>query len=231
MELDLSSLALPGPTAAPATAPPAPTDRAPREPSSPPERASARLALARSARRSGDALRARLFAGGLPELLLPISRLLVAREGEELAAALAAARADAGGKPDGHPDGDPDGEPRAFDWSAVDWSADDPFAACNAAAESAPPPAGLACERRALAALASLLRRRLAAMGDADGEAAGRAGERDARRAAAAVYVEGQRRLLEAAEKEVLRRIDGLPAAESDRPASGSGASKRKRAE
>ena len=128
-------------------------------------------------------MRHHLFRGGLPPLLLPEARVLCASDGAELAEALAAL--DTRGGADGTRRGGDaagadiamdDGQPPpqgdetttgSFDWSLVDWSADDPFAKANAALEGATPPAapaGAACEKRALGGITALLREHLAAL-------------------------------------------------------------------
>ena len=116
-----------------------------------------RLALAEEMRLP---LRPFLFQGGLPERLLPTARLLCATaeadvraarravDPSEAAAEEAAAAAGASA---------PEEEPAAFDWSKVDWSLDDPFAACAAAAGAADHgPVSTAAERGTLEALIAL---------------------------------------------------------------------------
>ena len=186
-----------------------------------------------------------LFRDSLPPRLLDDARLLCACEGEELAAATRLAREGDGGvaNDDGSNSGGCEADdgsapqkageahvPKAWDWSLVDWSADDPFAAATAAVEDVSP-IGVACERRTLAALQRLLAARLICLPDLHappesalfgcaavnaahpgGNATG--GERNSnavgeaqcsRREAARTYVDGQRRILEAS-VELLRQ-------------------------
>ena len=102
---------------------------------------------------------------------------------------------------------------RTFDWSLVDWTADDPFAvACAAVSEGAP--AGEACERRALDALRLLLSRRRAALAPAlsTTAAASALGEVGSlRREMAREYILGQQSLLEGACAAVDRLVAALP--------------------
>ena len=176
-----------------------------------------RLALARAMRRGF--LRPFLFAGGLPDGLLPAARMLCAAPGAELEAALATARGEAppaargddecteeanGGGCGGGGGGTAGG---GFDWSLVDWSAEDPFAAANAAAAAAEPPAGRACETRTLDALRRLLSHRLEELPPAEAAADELAAESGVPSAGAAAeaaesartYLAGQRALLEEA--------------------------------
>jgi len=96
-----------------------------------------------------------LYRGGLPIELLPAIRLLCADDGDERRRAEAAL--------DGNSDASNEAPATSFDWSLVDWTADDPFAVANAAA-TPQYPCGAACEVRALTTLSGLLNTRLTAM-------------------------------------------------------------------
>ena len=115
-----------------------------------------------------------------------------------------------------------------FDWSAVDWAADDPFEACKPEANRCP--AGASCERRACRALLDLLQKHRQGLPLLDGtenpsdhhpgsRATGSTVDMGVppaeavRRALAKAYVAGQRRLLEAAAREIRKVMGGLPPA------------------
>ena len=95
-----------------------------------------------------------------------------------------------------------------FDWSLVDWSAEDPFEAANAAVQGRPP-CGMPCERRMLAALERLIHERAAALPSSPADAEERGGDERGRqrRAAARVYVDGLRTVLAGAAREVTRLL------------------------
>ena len=170
--------------------------------------AESRLKLALSLGRGG--LRTFLFHGELPPMLLPLARVICASDGAELDAALSVARGEE--LPVAEADG---GSSNAFDWSVVDWDAEDPFAACSKDLPSCP--AGEACEARALAALQALIRSKLVQLPPHSVRSAVETGQPEGggvgcdvavavgceaaadRRGAASTYVEGQRALLEGA--------------------------------
>ena len=114
-----------------------------------------------------------------------------------------------------HPAPDPPaqaGGAATWDWSLVDWAAEDPFAsaaAAVAAAEGAP--VGEACERRTLAALSAVVNAHLDALPIAkDEEVQVERGSVVGRMAACATYVRGLREILVEARREVSRRESRL---------------------
>jgi len=114
-----------------------------------------------------------------------------------------------------HPAPDPPaqaGGAATWDWSLVDWAAEDPFAsaaAAVAAAEGAP--VGEACERRTLAALSAVINAHLDALPIAkDEEVQVERGSVVGRMAACATYVRGLREILVEARREVSRRESRL---------------------
>ena len=196
---------------------------------------------------AGRKLRHFLHRGGLPPDLLDEARVLFAPEGdgsytegkgdgsytEGRARAIATAR-------DGGTERNPaeavssahpvdsnveddaaanEGGSKTWDWSLVDWSADDPFAAATAAVEECAP-AGEECERRTLDALSQLLESCLAALPSTSQEPspmsnpeAPDAAERSAaeqRSALALEFIRGQRHILEEAQREVRSRQEAL---------------------
>ena len=134
--------------------------------------------------------------------LLGASRVICAEEGSELRRAIAnvtGAEAE---------DEKEDGNDH-FDWSLVDWSAEDPFAVANAAVQGRPP-CGVPCERRMLSALERLIHERTAALPASPADAEERGGDErgQQRRAAAHVYVDGLRTILAGAAREVTRLLE-----------------------
>mmetsp|Transcript_18468 Transcript_18468/g.51716 ORF Transcript_18468/g.51716 Transcript_18468/m.51716 type:complete len:536 (+) Transcript_18468:122-1729(+) len=163
-------------------------------------------------------LRHFLFHGGLPDLLLPGARLLCALPGKELERALAAARGDTTQEGGEGADKREDQRP-GFDWSAVDWAADDPFEACKP--KPALCPAGAGLERRACSALLRLLEGHQQDLPAADFPSTpapvdGLTSGASSRWQLARAYVAGQRGLLKATAAEVRRLLDNLPADEED---------------
>mmetsp|Transcript_35657 Transcript_35657/g.111969 ORF Transcript_35657/g.111969 Transcript_35657/m.111969 type:complete len:122 (-) Transcript_35657:68-433(-) len=112
-----------------------------------------------------------------------------------------------------HPAPDPPaqaGGAATWDWSLVDWAAEDPFASAAAAvAEAEGAPAGEACERRTLAALSAVVNAHLDALPIAKGEEVER-GSVVGRMAACATYVRGLREILVEARREVSKRESRL---------------------
>mmetsp|Transcript_4312 Transcript_4312/g.9464 ORF Transcript_4312/g.9464 Transcript_4312/m.9464 type:complete len:338 (-) Transcript_4312:307-1320(-) len=124
----------------------------------------------RGSRVGSAPLRLFLFRGGLPPKLLPALRFLCAQGEEELAQARAALDGGGGGgggeDDDGGCGGDGAGDAGnapAFNWSLVDWSAEDPFAVACATAEEVAP-AGVQCERRTFSCLCRHIEARLTAI-------------------------------------------------------------------
>ena len=182
-----------------------------------------------------------LFRGALPPRFLDELRILCAKDGVELRNALAHVCGEpyqrmplaiAGGSTDSrgatraaivHTGDMSDGEAvRTFDWSLVDWSAEDPFAvACEALQEDVP--AGIECERRTLRAAARLLRTKLAAISLPDGynyeitdQPGASAPASDVlapkhRRQHARFYMQGQREILSEALESILSLSAKLP--------------------
>ena len=128
-----------------------------------------------------DASHCFLHRGGLPRQLLQTARLLCASD-EDLASAQAEAQAEA------------QAAAAPFDWSACDWSADDPFANTAAADK------GEVVGQAALDALLALLREKLAALDAARSSSPPpEQGDGGACERAAAIYRGGMRRLLQEA--------------------------------
>ena len=144
----------------------------------------------------------------LPDDLLFEARIRCASNEDERALALAATSS--------HDD------TRVWDWSLVDWSAEDPFTAARAAME-APAPAGAACEARTLAALIGFIETQLRNLPDTpsgprsscsssnsldSGNELARCRAEHAQRAG--VYLKGQRIILEEAREELRQRAATL---------------------
>jgi len=135
-----------------------------------------------------------LFAGGLPPTLLSSVRVLCASTHDELQAVRTALSPT--------PDSAAGGGSSGWDWSAVDWEADDPFGKCGGEDASPLPPAA---EARAMAALLTRIGSLLAMVPTnrarhEDGEGGGSAAEQGSDaycKFAAGEYCRGQRVVLE----------------------------------